>query len=117
MLQVSIRRDERTDGEKKHSVMKTLSKGTYRKPVAKIAVMKSFLLIAICNFHRAGIGRIKIAKSVITLNIEVPKYAAPVLKQCPDIINGFQIFSCGIHCVMANIVETEYMMKQLQIQK
>ena len=44
---------------------------TYRKPVAKIAVIKIFLLKDICNFQTDGIGKIKMAKSEITLKIPV----------------------------------------------
>ena len=40
---------------------------TYTKPVAKIAVIEIFLLKDICSFQTDGIGRIKMAKSEITL--------------------------------------------------
>ena len=88
---------------------------SHRKPVANTAVVKIFFFKGICNFHRDGIGRIKIAKSVMTLNIAVDRYAALLSMQWPVVINGFQIFSRGIHWAMAKIVATRYMMKQLQI--
>ena len=36
---------------------------TYRKPMEKTAVIKSFFLNIICSLHTEGIGRIRIAKS------------------------------------------------------
>ena len=93
-----------------------VSKDTYREPVANIAVVKIFFFVGICSFQREGIGRAKIAKSVMTLNIEVDRYAALAFKQRPVVNNGFQIFSRGIHDAMAHMVETKYSVKQLQIQ-
>ncbi len=49
---------------------------SYRKPVANTAVVKIFFFGAIRSFQRDGIGRIKIAKSVMTLNIAIDRYAA-----------------------------------------
>ena len=54
---------------------------TYRRPVANIAVVKIFLLKGLCSLQRDGIGRIKIAKSVMTLKIAVDRYAALVSMQ------------------------------------
>ena len=89
---------------------------TYRKPVANTAVVWIFFFRGICSFQRIGIGRIKIAKSVMTLNIAVDKYAALVSMQWPVFINGFQIFLRGLHCAMAKMVATRYIVKQPQIQ-
>lgn len=89
---------------------------TYREPVANIAVVKIFFFTDICNFQRDGIGRIRIAKSVMTLNIAVDTYAALVSVQWPVVINGFQIFSRGVHWAMAKMVAIRYMVKQLQMQ-
>ncbi len=89
---------------------------SYRKPVANIAVVKIFFFGGIRSFQRDGIGRIKIAKSVMTLNIASDRYAALVSMQRPVVINGFQIFSRGIHWTIATIVATRYIVKELQIQ-
>lgn len=48
---------------------------THRKPEAKVTVVSCFLRRDIFNFQIDGIGRIRIAKSVITLK------APPVLKK------------------------------------
>lgn len=86
------------------------------KPVANVAVVKTFFFTGICNFQSGCIGRIKIAKSVTTLNMAVDKYAALVLMHWPVVINGFQIFSRGVHWAMAKMLATRYMVKQLQMQ-
>ncbi len=89
---------------------------TYRKPVANIAVVKIFFLSGICSFQRDGIGSIRMAKSVMTLNIAVDKNAALASMQRPVVINGFQIFSRGIHWTIARMVATRDMVEILQIQ-
>lgn len=50
-----------------------------------------------CNFQTDLMGRIKIAKSEITLNTPVDLKRAVKSKQCPCFINGFQAFSRGLH--------------------
>ena len=70
---------------------------TYRNPVANSAEAKRFLLMHICSFQTQGIGRIRIAKSEITLKIpELSELISP-FKQWPVIMNGFQSFSRGLH--------------------
>lgn len=54
------------------------------------------------------------AKSVITLKIDVARYAAGVLMHRPG-VSGFQIFLRGLHWAIASRVDTEYIAKQLQI--
>ena len=54
------------------------------------------------------------AKSVITLKIEVARYATAELMQRPG-VSGLQIFLRGLHWAIASTVETEYIAKQLQI--
>ena len=52
---------------------------TYKKPVAKIAVVKIFLLSDIFSFQTDGTGRIKIAKSETTLKIPLAWKVAQML--------------------------------------
>ena len=54
---------------------------TYKSPVAKIAVMRTFLFRGICNFQSDGIGRARMPKSDSTLNIPEAKKRALLLKQ------------------------------------
>ena len=112
----SLRPGRRQGGGRFLSDDDAVSIDTYRLPVANIAVVNIFFFMGICNFQRDGIGRIKIAKSVMTLKIAIDTYSALVSMQWPVVINGFQIFSRGVHWAMAEIVATRYVAKQLQIQ-
>lgn len=88
---------------------------TYNEPVAKTAVVKIFLFRGICSFQTEGIGRMSIAKSLMTLNVVVAKYAAVLSIQCPEVINLFQILSRGMYSKIPAKAEAKYIKKQLQI--
>ena len=44
---------------------------TYKKPVAKTVIIKTFLLLGICNLQRVGMGSNRITKSDMTLKTPV----------------------------------------------
>ena len=79
---------------------------TYKRPVAKIAIIKSFLFSGICNLQIDGMGRIRIAKSEKMLNTPLAWKEASVLKQWPPGNKGFQIFSRGLHMKISKNVST-----------
>lgn len=56
---------------------------THNKPVANTAMAYIFFLKGTFNFHSDGIGKIRIAKSEITLNIPLVRKPAVLLKQRP----------------------------------
>lgn len=54
-------------------------RSTHRKPIEKTHEINIFLLEVICNLRIHGIGRIRIAKSVITLKTPVALYIMSLL--------------------------------------
>ena len=79
---------------------------TYRKPDANMIVVRTFFLNGMLSLQRHGIGRMRIAKSEMTLNIPVARSIASLLKQRPLVINLFQICSRGWHIAIWKIVTT-----------
>ena len=68
--------------------------------MANTPIVRSFLLMGICSFHKHGIGSIRITKSEVTLKMPELSELVILLKQWPVVINGFQSFSRGLHIKM-----------------
>lgn len=70
-----------------HTSNTDFQRDTYQIPVAKVAIIIIFFVSGICNLHIGTMGRTKIEKSDMTLNIPVAMFAALALKQWPVVIN------------------------------